>query len=88
MIPHVCGFRLPVQDRPQWDRARPPVDVFVHQSKLRMDGFWSLEEGNKSAKGLKCIAVTRPDGLFCIGSARQPKGKNVKGKQGATTAEV
>ncbi|KAJ8797760.1 hypothetical protein J1605_016962 [Eschrichtius robustus] len=45
-----------------------PVDVFVHQSKLHMEGFWSLKEGEameftfkKSAKGLESIQVTSPE---------------------------
>ena len=39
----------------------PPVDVFVHQSKLYIDGFRSLKEGEaveftlKSSKGLESI---------------------------------
>ncbi|OBS71419.1 hypothetical protein A6R68_00055 [Neotoma lepida] len=45
----------------------PPVDVFVHQSKLHMEEFRSLKEGEaveftfkKSAKGLESIRVTGP----------------------------
>ncbi|XP_047654770.1 protein lin-28 homolog A-like [Phacochoerus africanus] len=63
----------------------PPVDVFVHQSKLRMEGFRSLKEGEaveftfkKSAKGLESIRVTGPGGVFYIGSERRPKGKNMQ----------
>ncbi|XP_021790756.1 protein lin-28 homolog A [Papio anubis] len=63
----------------------PPVDVFVHQSKLHMEGFRSLKEGEaveftfkKSAKGLESIRVTGPGGVFCIGSERRPKGKNMQ----------
>ncbi|KAK2091408.1 Protein lin-28 A [Saguinus oedipus] len=52
----------------------PPVDVFVHQSKLHMEGFRSL----KKAKGLESIRVTGPGGVFCIGSERRPKGKNMQ----------
>uniref|UniRef100_A0A2K5DRV6 CSD domain-containing protein n=1 Tax=Aotus nancymaae TaxID=37293 RepID=A0A2K5DRV6_AOTNA len=74
----------------------PPVDVFVHQSKLHMEGFRSLKEGEaveftfkKSAKGLESIRVTGPGGVFCIGSERRPKGKNMqkrrsKGYRGTT----
>lgn len=61
------------------------VDVFLHQSKLHMGGFWSLKEGEaveftfkKSAKGLESIRVTGPGGVFCIGSERRPKGKNMQ----------
>uniref|UniRef100_A0A4W2F6D2 Protein lin-28 homolog A n=1 Tax=Bos indicus x Bos taurus TaxID=30522 RepID=A0A4W2F6D2_BOBOX len=63
----------------------PPVDVFVQQSKLHMEGFRSLKEGEaveftfkKSAKGLESIRVTGPGGVFCIGSERRPKGKNMQ----------
>ena len=63
----------------------PPVDVFVHQSKLHMEGFRSLKEGEaveftfkKSAKGLESLRVTGPWGVFCIGSERRPKGKNMQ----------
>lgn len=55
------------------------------QSKLHMEGFRSLKEGEaveftfkKSAKGLESIRVTGPGGVFCIGSERRPKGKNVQ----------
>ncbi|XP_078538775.1 protein lin-28 homolog A isoform X4 [Lissotriton helveticus] len=63
----------------------PPVDVFVHQSKLHMDGFRSLKEGEqveftfkKSSKGLESLRVTGPGGATCIGSERRPKGKSVQ----------
>ena len=63
----------------------PPVDVFVHQSKLYMEGFRSLKEGEgvefsytKSAKGLESIRVTGPGWVFCIGNERRPKGKNMQ----------
>ncbi|XP_062818813.1 protein lin-28 homolog A [Anolis carolinensis] len=62
-----------------------PLDVFVHQSKLHMEGFRSLKEGEaveftfkKSSKGLESIRVTGPGGVFCIGSERRPKGKNLQ----------
>ncbi|XP_038655188.1 protein lin-28 homolog B-like isoform X3 [Scyliorhinus canicula] len=62
-----------------------PVDVFVHQSKLYMDGFRSLKEGEhveftfkKSSKGLESIRVTGPGGTPCSGSERRPKGKTVQ----------
>ncbi|TKC40326.1 hypothetical protein EI555_017604 [Monodon monoceros] len=61
------------------------ADVFVHQSKLHMEGFRSLKEGEaveftfkKSAKGLESIRVTGPGGVSCIGSERRPKGKNMQ----------
>ncbi|XP_038617246.1 protein lin-28 homolog B [Tachyglossus aculeatus] len=60
----------------------PAVDVFVHQSKLHMEGFRSLKEGEpveftfkKSSKGLESIRVTGPGGSPCLGSERRPKGK-------------
>lgn len=50
-----------------------------------MEGFRSLKEGEaveftfkKSAKGLESIRVTGPGGVFCIGSERRPKGKNMQ----------
>ncbi|XP_042201133.1 protein lin-28 homolog B-like [Callorhinchus milii] len=62
-----------------------PVDVFVHQSKLYMEGFRSLKEGEpveftfkKSSKGLESIRVTGPGGAPCLGSERRPKGKTVQ----------
>ncbi|KAJ3608843.1 hypothetical protein NHX12_023373 [Muraenolepis orangiensis] len=58
-----------------------PVDVFVHQSKLHMEGFRSLKEGEaveftfkKSSKGLESVAVCGPGGAPCVGSDRRPKG--------------
>ncbi|XP_067305942.1 protein lin-28 homolog A [Pseudorasbora parva] len=62
-----------------------PVDVFVHQSKLHMEGFRSLKEGEaveftfkKSSKGLESLRVTGPGGAHCVGSERRPKGKSVQ----------
>ncbi|KAI3363713.1 hypothetical protein L3Q82_001329 [Scortum barcoo] len=60
----------------------PPLDVFVHQSKLVMEGFRSLKESEqveftykKSSKGLESLRVTGPGGGPCAGSERRPKGK-------------
>ncbi|KAM6953930.1 protein lin-28 homolog B [Aplochiton taeniatus] len=60
----------------------PPLDVFVHQSKLVMEGFRSLKEGEsveftykKSSKGMESLRVTGPGGGACAGSERRPKGK-------------
>ncbi|KAJ7988082.1 hypothetical protein DPEC_G00319940 [Dallia pectoralis] len=60
----------------------PPLDVFVHQSKLVMEGFRSLKEGEpveftfkKSSKGLESLRVTAPGGGACVGSERRPKVK-------------
>lgn len=52
------------------------------QSKLVMEGFRSLKEGEqveftykKSSKGLESLRVTGPGGGPCAGSERRPKGK-------------
>uniref|UniRef100_A0AAV2KFN0 Uncharacterized protein n=1 Tax=Knipowitschia caucasica TaxID=637954 RepID=A0AAV2KFN0_KNICA len=52
------------------------------QSKLVMEGFRSLKEGEpleftykKSSKGLESLRVTGPGGGPCTGSDRRPKGK-------------
>nr|XP_045011177.1 protein lin-28 homolog B [Jaculus jaculus] len=62
-----------------------PVDVFVHQSKLFMEGFRSLKEGEpveftfkQSSKGLESVRVTGPGGSPCLGSERRPKGKTLQ----------
>lgn len=51
-----------------------------HQSKLHMEGFRSLREGEavdftfkKSSKGLESVWVTGPDGAACLGCERRPK---------------
>ncbi|KAL2084993.1 hypothetical protein ACEWY4_020511 [Coilia grayii] len=66
----------------------PPMDVFVHQSKLHMEGFRSLKEGEavefsfkKSCKGLESVRVTGPGGAPCLGSERRPKGKTMLHKR-------
>uniref|UniRef100_A0A8B9YF13 Lin-28A-like second zinc knuckle domain-containing protein n=1 Tax=Bos mutus grunniens TaxID=30521 RepID=A0A8B9YF13_BOSMU len=58
----------------------PAVGVSVHQSKLHLEGFWRLKEGEaveftfkKSAEGLASIRVTGPGVLFCVGSEGDPK---------------
>lgn len=55
---------------------------FSQQSKLVMEGFRSLKEGEqveftykKSSKGLESLRVTGPGGGPCAGSERRPKGK-------------
>lgn len=55
------------------------------QSKLHMDGFRSLKEGEeveftfkKSSKGLESQKVTGPGGIHCVGSERRPKSKKVQ----------
>ncbi|XP_071369214.1 protein lin-28 homolog A-like [Centroberyx affinis] len=66
-----------------------PVDVFVHQSKLHMEGFRSLKEGEaveftfkKSSKGLESLRVTGPNGAPCLGSERRPKGAQKRRSKG------
>jgi len=46
--------------------SQPDVDVFVHHSAIRMDGFRTLREGEEvdfelleSPKGLQAVNVTR-----------------------------
>uniref|UniRef100_A0AAQ6IFI6 Lin-28 homolog A n=1 Tax=Anabas testudineus TaxID=64144 RepID=A0AAQ6IFI6_ANATE len=69
--------------------VEPPVDVFVHQSKLHMEGFRSLREGEaveftfkKSSKGLESVRVTGPDGAPCLGSERRPKSAQKRRSKG------
>uniref|UniRef100_A0A2I3GNA6 Lin-28A-like second zinc knuckle domain-containing protein n=1 Tax=Nomascus leucogenys TaxID=61853 RepID=A0A2I3GNA6_NOMLE len=52
----------------------PPVDVFVYQSKLLKED----ETVEESPKGVESMCVTGPGGVFCIGSERRPKGKNMQ----------
>lgn len=54
--------------------------IFDYQSKLHMEGFRSLREGEavdftfkKSSKGLESAWVTGPDGAACLGCERRPK---------------
>ncbi|XP_032340769.1 protein lin-28 homolog B [Camelus ferus] len=56
-----------------------------YESKLFMEGFRSLKEGEpveftfkKSSKGLESIRVTGPGGSPCLGSERRPKGKTLQ----------
>eukprot|EP00063_Salmo_salar_P023050 XP_013997885.1 PREDICTED: protein lin-28 homolog A-like isoform X1 [Salmo salar] len=65
------------------------VDVFVHQSKLHMEGFRSLKEGEaveftfkKSSKGLESVTVTGPGGAQCVGSEKRPKGQQKRRSKG------
>uniref|UniRef100_A0A4W6C4Y8 Lin-28 homolog Ab n=1 Tax=Lates calcarifer TaxID=8187 RepID=A0A4W6C4Y8_LATCA len=66
-----------------------PLDVFVHQSKLHMEGFRSLREGEaveftfkKSSKGLESVRVTGPNGAPCLGSERRPKSAQKRRSKG------
>ncbi|KAI9524023.1 hypothetical protein NQZ68_020984 [Dissostichus eleginoides] len=59
--------------------------ILQFRSKLHMEGFRSLKEGEavdfsfkKSSKGLESQQVTGPDGIHCVGSERRPKGKKVQ----------
>ncbi|KAK6327624.1 protein lin-28 homolog A-like [Coregonus clupeaformis] len=65
------------------------VDVFVHQSKLHMEGFRSLKEGEaveftfkKSSKGLESVMVTGPGGAQCVGCEKTPKGQQKRRSKG------
>lgn len=56
------------------------LTVFHQQSKLHMEGFRSLREGEaveftfkKSSKGLESVWVTGPNGAPCLGNERRPK---------------
>ncbi|KAF0047526.1 hypothetical protein F2P81_001159 [Scophthalmus maximus] len=74
------GFGFLSMERRDGAALQQPLDVFVHQSKLHMEGFRSLREGEavefsfkKSSKGLETVRVTGPDGEPCLGSERRPK---------------
>uniref|UniRef100_A0A3B3BJT5 Lin-28 homolog B (C. elegans) n=1 Tax=Oryzias melastigma TaxID=30732 RepID=A0A3B3BJT5_ORYME len=75
------GFGFISMTHSEGGPVEPPMDVFVHQSKLVMEGFRSLKEGEqveftykKSSKGLESLRVTAGGGP-CAGSERRPKGK-------------
>ncbi|XP_060725995.1 protein lin-28 homolog A isoform X1 [Tachysurus vachellii] len=79
------GFGFLSMNRREGVLLEVPVDVFVHQSKLHMEGFRSLKEGEevefnfkKSSKGLESVRVTGPGGVHCIGSEKRPKGKTAQ----------
>ncbi|XP_036437046.1 protein lin-28 homolog B [Colossoma macropomum] len=76
------GFGFISMTHSEGNPVEPPLDVFVHQSKLVMEGFRSLREGEqveftfkRSSKGLESLRVTGPGGGPCSGSDRRPKGK-------------
>ncbi|XP_076872651.1 protein lin-28 homolog B isoform X2 [Brachyhypopomus gauderio] len=76
------GFGFISMTHSEGSPVDPPLDVFVHQSKLVMEGFRSLREGEqveftfkRSSKGLESLRVTGPGGGPCSGSDRCPKGK-------------
>ncbi|XP_028296110.1 protein lin-28 homolog B-like [Gouania willdenowi] len=76
------GFGFISMTSSEGSPVEPPLDVFVHQSKLVMEGFRSLKEGEQveftyktSSKGLESLRVTGPGGGPCAGSERRPKGK-------------
>ncbi|XP_014033337.1 protein lin-28 homolog A isoform X4 [Salmo salar] len=63
-------------------------DVFV-KSKLHMEGFRSLKEGEaveftfkKSSKGLESVTVTGPGGAQCVGCEKTPKGQQKRRSKG------
>ncbi|KAM9307162.1 protein lin-28 homolog A-like [Pholidichthys leucotaenia] len=64
-----------------------PLDVFVHQSKVHMEGFRSLKEGEaveftfkRSSKGLESVQVTGPSGAPCLGCERRPRSQKHRPK--------
>uniref|UniRef100_A0A3Q3X1H3 Lin-28 homolog A n=1 Tax=Mola mola TaxID=94237 RepID=A0A3Q3X1H3_MOLML len=74
------GFGFLSMSRRDGAPLQQPLDVFVHQSKLHMEGFRSLREGEaveftfkKSSKGLESVYVTGPNGAPCVGGERRPK---------------
>ncbi|KAF7694419.1 hypothetical protein HF521_008172 [Silurus meridionalis] len=92
------GFGFISMTHSEGRSVEPPLDVFVHQSKLVMEGFRSLREGEhveftfkRSSKGLESLRVTGPGGGPCSGSERRPKGKapppkrKPKGDRGAAS---
>ncbi|KAL6488733.1 hypothetical protein MHYP_G00024740 [Metynnis hypsauchen] len=79
------GFGFLSMNTREGEPLDAPVDVFVHQSKLHMEGFRSLKEGEavefifkKSSKGLESVRVTGPGGVQCVGSEKRPKGKSTQ----------
>ncbi|XP_072534914.1 protein lin-28 homolog A [Salminus brasiliensis] len=79
------GFGFLSMNTREGEPLEGPVDVFVHQSKLHMEGFRSLKEGEaveftfkKSSKGLESVRVTGPGGVHCVGSEKRPKGKSTQ----------
>ncbi|XP_007249667.3 protein lin-28 homolog A isoform X1 [Astyanax mexicanus] len=79
------GFGFLSMNSREGEPLEGPVDVFVHQSKLHMEGFRSLKEGEaveftfkKSSKGLESVRVTGPGGVHCVGSEKRPKGKSTQ----------
>lgn len=65
------------------------VALYLEQSKLHMDGFRSLKEGEpvefifkKSSKGLESLRVTGPGGAPCSGSEKRPKGAQKRRSKG------
>ncbi|TNN86204.1 Protein lin-28 A [Liparis tanakae] len=58
-------------------------------SKLHMEGFRSLREGEaveftfkKSSKGLESVRITGPNGAACLGSERRPKSAQKRRSKG------
>uniref|UniRef100_A0A8D0KTY3 Lin-28 homolog A n=1 Tax=Strix occidentalis caurina TaxID=311401 RepID=A0A8D0KTY3_STROC len=81
----LLGWGLSCAQRTPQLPADPRPFPVPPKSKLHMEGFRSLKEGEaveftfkKSSKGLESIRVTGPGGVFCIGSERRPKGKSLQ----------
>uniref|UniRef100_G1QAJ3 CSD domain-containing protein n=1 Tax=Myotis lucifugus TaxID=59463 RepID=G1QAJ3_MYOLU len=90
------GFGSRSMTSPTGVVLNPPVDVFVQQSKLYLEGCWRLKEGEavefifkKSSEGHESIRDTGAGWVLCIGSERSPKGKNMqKCKSGRQVAQL
>uniref|UniRef100_UPI00358EE20F protein lin-28 homolog A-like n=1 Tax=Myxine glutinosa TaxID=7769 RepID=UPI00358EE20F len=74
------GFGFLCMTSQRGEDLEASVDVFVHQSKLYMEGFRSLKEGEpveflfrRSQKGLEALQVTGPGGDACKGQGRTPR---------------
>lgn len=90
MINFFFNPNLEKQTITEWDRLPAQAPFYINhfvpfQSKLHMDGFRSLKEGEeveftfkKSSKGLESQKVTGPGGIHCVGSERRPKSKKVQ----------
>ncbi|CAB1429025.1 unnamed protein product [Pleuronectes platessa] len=86
----VCIEWDPLKEKPCCLLTPPPTPaanpcILQFRSKLHMEGFRSLKEGEdveftfkKSSKGLESQQVTGPEGIHCLGSERRPKGKKLQ----------
>jgi len=79
------GFGFISMSNQEGSPLESPVDVFIHEGKIAMEGFRSLKEGEpveftfkKSSKGLESIWVTGPGGSPCLGSKIRPEGNTAR----------